>query len=196
MPWHLEDTLAIWGCFDRIEQLYSKTYLVTNWSTSASLLLAKEVRISRHPVGTNTRLSARALAHTLGNPLVRLRLFTLPLSATGDMARKARTLVNPSQPASPGLILLTFAVTRHLAARRCSTHSLTDGGPPGGNEPGRSLQLIAQDAGFSATGCQRSGEIWVALATHYGHFKSGVYAAAIWGGITAPRLAAAREPVF
>lgn len=95
------------------------------------------------------------------------------------MARKARTLGNPLQRDSPGLILLTFAVTCHLAARCCSTHSLTDREPPGGNEPGCSPQLIAQDAGLGTAGCQRSGELWVALATRYGHFRSGIYAAAI-----------------
>lgn len=163
----------------RKEQLYLLTYWITYWSSSPSRCLAKEVRISQHPVGPNTHLSARMLAHTLGNPLACARPSPLPLSATGDMARKARTLVNPSQSAYSGLILLTFAVTCHLAARCCSTHSLTDGEPPGGNEPGCSLQLIAQDSGLQPTGCQHSRELWVALATHYGHFRSGIYAAAI-----------------
>lgn len=128
------------------------TYLITFCSTSASRCLAKKVRISQHPVGPNTGLSARMLAHTLFNPLVCPRLSPLLLSATGDMTRKARTLVNPSQPAYPGLILLTFAVTCHLAARCCNTHSLTHS-QRAPRWKRASVLPAAQDAGFGTTWC-------------------------------------------
>lgn len=63
---------------NRTEQPYSKTHLVTDWSPSAGLFLSKELRISRHPVGKNAPLSARALAPTPGNPLVCPRSFYAP----------------------------------------------------------------------------------------------------------------------
>lgn len=137
---------------------------------SVSAPPAKEVRISPAPhwhkhafVRTHARTHSVILSSTL--------VFYAPFSAAGDTACKARTLVN-----SPALILLTFAVTRRFAAWCCSTHSVTDEPPTplsfasvetslGAPAAHRSGLLARRDR--VASKCQRTRELWGALASHY-----------------------------